>query len=94
MKIKKKLKKMKKFLTFLKAAYGKEIYDESIEKLSNSEFKDLCENIKNGIPIATPVFDGAKEARCNKNARVGKTSKFRSNNSYGMVGLEKNLIDK
>ena len=29
--------------------------------LSNSEFKDLCENIKKGVPISTPVFDGAKE---------------------------------
>ena len=27
----------------------------------NPEFKDLCENIQNGVPIATPVFDGAKE---------------------------------
>ena len=26
-----------------------------------TEFKDLCENIQKGIPIATPVFDGAKE---------------------------------
>ena len=26
-----------------------------------NEFKDLCENLQNGIPISTPVFDGAKE---------------------------------
>jgi DNA-directed RNA polymerase subunit beta len=57
----KKIEKNEKISSFLKAAYGKEIYDESIEKLSNPEFNDLCENIKNGIPIATPVFDGAKE---------------------------------
>ena len=41
--------------------YGKEIYDEDIEKLNQSEFEDLCSNIRHGVPIATPVFDGAKE---------------------------------
>ena len=51
---------MIKVSSFLRSVYGKEIYSEEIEKLTNSEFKDLCENIKNGIPIATPVFDGAK----------------------------------
>ena len=36
-------------------------YTKTIDKLSNSEFSDYIENMKNGIPIATPVFDGAKE---------------------------------
>ena len=31
------------------------------EKLSKTEFRDLCENLQNGIAISTPVFDGAKE---------------------------------
>ena len=31
------------------------------ERLNKTEFKDLCENLENGIPISTPVFDGAKE---------------------------------
>ena len=35
--------------------------DENIENLSNSEFQDICENIQKGVPISTPVFDGAKE---------------------------------
>ena len=55
------IEKNEKISSFLKSAYGKEIYDESIEKLSNTEFKDLCQNIQNGVPISTPVFDGAKE---------------------------------
>ncbi len=25
------------------------------------EFNDLCENLQNGVPISTPVVDGAKE---------------------------------
>ena len=56
-----KIEQTEKISSFLKSVYGKEIYNEDIEKLSSSEFKDLCENIQNGIPIATPVFDGAKE---------------------------------
>tara|TARA_B100001250_G_scaffold389048_1_gene387794 strand:- start:153 stop:782 length:630 start_codon:yes stop_codon:yes gene_type:complete len=61
MKIKKKIEKTEKIKTFLKSIYGENIFEENIDKLSKSEFKDLCENINNGVPIATPVFDGAKE---------------------------------
>ena len=57
----KRIEKNGKISSFLKSVYGKETYDESIDKLSSSEFIDLCENIQSGIPIATPVFDGAKE---------------------------------
>ena len=57
----KKIEQTEKISSFLKSVYGKDIYNQDIEKLSSSEFKDLCENIQNGIPIATPVFDGAKE---------------------------------
>jgi len=57
----KRIEKNEKISSFLKSVYGKENYDENIDKLSSSEFSDLCENIQNGIPIATPVFDGAKE---------------------------------
>ena len=35
--------------------------NNKIDKLDKNEFVDLCSNIQNGIPIATPVFDGAKE---------------------------------
>ena len=57
----KKIEKTEKIESFLKNVYGKEIYDEDIEKLNQSEFEDLCSNIRHGVPIATPVFDGAKE---------------------------------
>ena len=55
------IEKNEKILSILKTVYGKDVYEEKISKLSDNEFKDLCENIQNGIPIATPVFDGAKE---------------------------------
>ncbi len=57
----KKIEKTEKMKSFLKSVYGNDVFDENIDKLTNSEFKDLCENIQNGVPIATPVFDGAKE---------------------------------
>ncbi len=57
----KKIEKTEKIKSFLKNVYGKEIYDEDIEKLNQYEFEDLCSNIRHGVPIATPVFDGAKE---------------------------------
>ncbi len=57
----KKIEKDEKISKFLKSVYGEEIYSENINMLTNSEFKDLCENIQSGVPISTPVFDGAKE---------------------------------
>jgi DNA-directed RNA polymerase subunit beta len=57
----KKIEKTAKISNFLKSIYGKEIFENKLDKLSKSEFNDLCENLQNGIPIATPVFDGAKE---------------------------------
>jgi len=57
----KKIEKTEKISEFLKSVYGKEIFENKLDKLNKSEFKDLCENLQNGIPIATPVFDGAKE---------------------------------
>tara|TARA_Y100001970_G_scaffold177590_1_gene216406 strand:+ start:376 stop:4458 length:4083 start_codon:yes stop_codon:yes gene_type:complete len=56
-----KNKKVEKISNFLKSVYGKEVYEDKINNLSISEFNDLCHNIQDGIPIATPVFDGAKE---------------------------------
>ena len=43
----------------LKEIYGKDYYDNVISKLSKKEIFELVENISNGIPIGTPVFDGA-----------------------------------
>ncbi len=57
----KKIEKTEKISKFLKSVYGDEIYNEKVEKLSKTEFKDLCENLQNGVAISTPVFDGAKE---------------------------------
>ncbi len=57
----KKIEKTEKISKFLKSVYGEEIFNETVEKLTKTEFRDLCENLQNGIAISTPVFDGAKE---------------------------------
>ena len=57
----KKIERTEKIEKFLKSVYGDEIFNEKVDKLSKSEFRDLCENLQNGIAISTPVFDGAKE---------------------------------
>ena len=43
----------------LKDIYGKTYYENVISKLSNKEIAELVQNLSNGVPIATPVFDGA-----------------------------------
>ncbi len=68
----KKIEKTEKIATFLKSVYGEEIFNEKIEKLNKSEFKDLCENLLNGIPISTPVFDGAKEKDVTEMLKLAK----------------------
>ena len=56
-----KFEKTQKISSFLTSVYGKEVFDDGIDKLNKTEFADLCENLQNGIAISTPVFDGAKE---------------------------------
>ena len=43
----------------LKKVYGD---DETIKSLDEDELVELGGNLRHGVPIATPVFDGAKEA--------------------------------
>ena len=57
----KKVEKTEKISKFLKSIYGDEVFNDKIDKLNKTEFKDLCENLRNGVAISTPVFDGAKE---------------------------------
>ena len=52
-------KEIEKVKSKLKEIYGKNYFDEVISKLSNKEIAELVENLSNGVPIATPVFDGA-----------------------------------
>ena len=52
-------KEIEKVKDKLKEIYGKSYYEKVITKLSNKEIAELVQNLSNGVPIATPVFDGA-----------------------------------
>jgi len=43
----------------LKKVYGDNIYEKKVKPLNDKEFDDLIINLSSGIPISTPVFDGA-----------------------------------
>jgi DNA-directed RNA polymerase subunit beta len=49
-----------RLLERLQELYGAEIYSQQIANLDTEQLVELCENLKKGIPIATPVFDGAR----------------------------------
>jgi DNA-directed RNA polymerase subunit beta len=44
----------------LREVYGEEVYAQQIATLDTAQLIELCENLKKGVPIATPVFDGAR----------------------------------
>jgi DNA-directed RNA polymerase subunit beta len=50
----------------LKDVYGSEMYDEDISDLNDDEVIELAHNLRDGMPIATPVFDGARESDINE----------------------------
>jgi DNA-directed RNA polymerase subunit beta len=44
----------------LKDVYGDEIFERDILPMNEDQLMELADNLKKGIPIATPVFDGAR----------------------------------
>ena len=49
----------------MRIAYGDDVYAEGIEGMDEASLLESAGNVINGVPIATPVFDGAKEADVN-----------------------------
>ncbi len=49
----------------MRIAYGDDVYDEGIKGMDEARLIEAAENVTDGVPIATPVFDGAKEADVN-----------------------------
>ena len=47
---------------FVDKVYSSTGKDEDLSKLNEKEFRELCNNLKTGVPMATPVFDGASES--------------------------------
>ena len=52
--------KRQALLDRLKDIYGPEEFAAEIEPMNNDQLMELSDNLKKGIPIATPVFDGAR----------------------------------
>ncbi len=51
--------KRQELLDRLKDVYGEKVYEDSIASMSNEALVELAGNLRKGVPIATPVFDGA-----------------------------------
>jgi DNA-directed RNA polymerase subunit beta len=49
----------------MRHAYTPAVYDSATADMSDAELIEAAENVQEGVPIATPVFDGAKEADVN-----------------------------
>ena len=52
-------KDMKELKTKLKDVYGEKQYNKEIKPLTDAELLEMVAHLKNGVPMATPVFDGA-----------------------------------
>ncbi|MCE2575065.1 DNA-directed RNA polymerase subunit beta [Komagataeibacter sp. FNDCR2] len=51
--------KRQELLDELKSVYGDKVYDDQIGDMTDAQLVELCGNLRKGVPIATPVFDGA-----------------------------------
>ncbi len=55
---------------FLHQIYNSNGKREDLEQLSDAEILDLAANLRGGVPMATPVFDGATEAEIKSMLRL------------------------
>jgi DNA-directed RNA polymerase subunit beta len=62
LKAQQKLAELRKFIERIYSSSGKE---ENVAKLTDEEILQLAQNLKDGVPFATPVFDGASESEIN-----------------------------
>ena len=53
--------KVSEIRSLLNKIYGNDA-NKNLDSLSNKEIQELAGNLTNGVPMATPVFDGAKES--------------------------------
>jgi DNA-directed RNA polymerase subunit beta len=53
---------VKKIRAKLKDVYGAKVFKDDINDLLDDQIIELAGNLRKGVPIATPVFDGAVEA--------------------------------
>ena len=59
--VKAKQAKVEDVRNTLKDVYGESEYNKKIADMSDTEVLKMAENLRGGVPIATPVFDGAHQ---------------------------------
>ncbi|MDC3091852.1 DNA-directed RNA polymerase subunit beta, partial [Rickettsiales bacterium] len=58
--------KIKDLRNFFKLVYEENVFNERFSKLDNESLVNHALGLSNGVPFATPVFDGAKEQDLNR----------------------------
>jgi DNA-directed RNA polymerase subunit beta len=53
---------VRKLKAKLKDVYGESEYESKVLKLNDQQIVEMADNLRGGVPVATPVFDGAHEA--------------------------------
>jgi DNA-directed RNA polymerase subunit beta len=76
-----KVADIRKFLDQIYNGIGDSRRTEDLKSLTDAEIYELSENLKDGVPMATPVFDGASEAD------IKEMLKLADMNEDGQVGL-------
>jgi DNA-directed RNA polymerase subunit beta len=54
-------RKVEELKTFLRKIYNNNSEKLRIKELTDDDVWQLCQNLRKGVPMATPVFDGAEE---------------------------------
>ncbi|MEM6423237.1 MAG: DNA-directed RNA polymerase subunit beta, partial [Pseudomonadota bacterium] len=54
----------------MKIVYGEDVFTDATADMTSDEMVEAAENIRAGVPIATPVFDGAKEPDVNEHLKL------------------------
>jgi len=54
----------------LQYAYGDDIYNEYVVEMDDAEVDELAGNLRKGVPMATPVFDGATQDDISKHLEM------------------------
>src|SRR3546814_16165589 len=60
-KVRRNTAKAEELRKVLKSIYSKQEYADKINDLADEQVLELCDNLRRGVPMATPVFDGAHE---------------------------------
>ena len=66
--------KVEKLRKFLDKVYNTSGRKEDLDSFSDAEILELADNLKEGVPMATPVFDGASEAEVKQMLKLGGRS--------------------